>query len=139
MLFRSFHAFLGERLPSWQGAAALVRKIAENFKLPYYTLSPIYSVCSDHGYLIGEQPLCPQCGKDTEVYSRITGYYRPVKNWNDGKAEEFKERKLYDIEEGRKRKGEDAVMLFTTNRCPNCKVAKRFLDESGIISTSSDF
>ncbi len=127
-----FHAFLGERLPSWQGAAALVRKIAENFKLPYYTLSPIYSVCSDHGYLIGEQPLCPQCGKDTEVYSRITGYYRPVKNWNDGKAEEFKERKLYDIEEGRKRKGEDAVMLFTTNRCPNCKVAKRFLDESGI-------
>ena len=127
-----FHAFLGERLPSWQGAAALVRKIAENFKLPYYTLSPIYSVCSDHGYLIGEQPLCPQCVKDTEVYSRITGYYRPVKNWNDGKAEEFKERKLYDIEEGRKRKGEDAVMLFTTNRCPNCKVAKRFLDESGI-------
>ncbi|MDD4573549.1 MAG: ribonucleoside triphosphate reductase [Sphaerochaeta sp.] len=127
-----FHAFLGERLPSWQGAAALVRKIAENFKLPYYTLSPIYSVCSDHGYLIGEQPLCPQCGKDTEVYSRITGYYRPVKNWNDGKAEEFKERKLYEIEEGRKRKGEDAVMLFTTNRCPNCKVAKRFLDESGI-------
>ena len=127
-----FHAFLGERLPSWQGAAALVRKIAENFKLPYYTLSPIYSVCSDHGYLIGEQPLCLQCGKDTEVYSRITGYYRPVKNWNDGKAEEFKERKLYDIEEGRKRKGEDAVMLFTTNRCPNCKVAKRFLDESGI-------
>ena len=128
-----FHAFLGERLPSWQGAAALVKKIAENFKLPYYTLSPIYSVCSEHGYLVGEQPLCPHCGKATEVYSRITGYYRPVKNWNDGKAEEFKERKLYDIEEGRKHKGQsDSVLLFTTKTCPNCKIAKRFLDDSAI-------
>ena len=84
-----FHAFLGEKLPDWKGAATLVRKIAENYKLPYYTISPTYSICEDHGYLVGEQPICPVCGKPTEVWSRITGYYRPVKNWNEGKAQEF--------------------------------------------------
>lgn len=92
-----FHAFLGQRLDSWQAAANLVRKIAENYKLPYYTLSPTYSICADHGYLEGEQYTCPICGKKTEVYSRITGYYRPVQNWNDGKTAEFHERKTYDI------------------------------------------
>ncbi len=92
-----FHAFLGQRMDSWQAAANLVRKIAENYKLPYYTLSPTYSICADHGYLVGEQYTCPICGKKTEVYSRITGYYRPVQNWNDGKVAEFKERKVYDI------------------------------------------
>ena len=92
-----FHAFLGEKLPDWKAAAALVRKIAENYKLPYYTMSPTYSVCSDHGYLTGEQFTCPICGKKTEVYSRITGYYRPVQNWNDGKAQEYKDRKVYNI------------------------------------------
>ncbi|MBQ2230740.1 MAG: ribonucleoside triphosphate reductase, partial [Oscillospiraceae bacterium] len=90
-----FHAFLGEKLPDWKAAANLVRKIAENYKLPYYTMSPTYSVCADHGYLTGEQYVCPICGKKTEVYSRITGYYRPVQNWNDGKAQEFKDRKVY--------------------------------------------
>ena len=92
-----FHAFLGEKLPDWKAAANLVRKIAENYKLPYYTMSPTYSVCKDHGYLSGEQYTCPHCGQKTEVYSRITGYYRPVQNWNDGKAQEFKDRKVYDI------------------------------------------
>ena len=92
-----FHAFLGEKLPDWKAAATLVRKIAENYKLPYYTMSPTYSVCKDHGYLAGEQYVCPHCGQKTEVYSRITGYYRPVQNWNDGKAQEFKDRKVYDI------------------------------------------
>jgi ribonucleoside-triphosphate reductase len=92
-----FHAFLGEKLPDWKAAASLVRKIAENYKLPYYTMSPTYSVCKDHGYLTGEQPTCPICGNKTEVYSRITGYYRPVQNWNDGKAQEYKDRKVYDI------------------------------------------
>ena len=92
-----FHAFLGEKLPDWKAAAALVRKIAENYRLPYYTLSPTYSVCADHGYLTGEQYTCPICGKKTEVYSRITGYYRPVQNWNDGKVQEFKDRKVYNI------------------------------------------
>ena len=92
-----FHAFLGEKLPSWQAAAALVRKIAEHYKLPYYTISPTYSVCPDHGYLTGEQFTCPRCGKPAEVYSRITGYYRPVQNWNDGKAQEFKDRLVYQV------------------------------------------
>ena len=92
-----FHAFLGEKLPDWQAAASLVRKIAENYKLPYYTLSPTYSVCKNHGYLSGEQFTCPHCGESAEVYSRITGYYRPVQNWNAGKTQEYKERKTYDV------------------------------------------
>ena len=92
-----FHAFLGEKLPDWKAAAALVRKIAENYKLPYYTMSPTYSVCKEHGYLTGEQFTCPVCGQKTEVYSRITGYYRPVQNWNDGKAQEYKDRMVYEI------------------------------------------
>lgn len=92
-----FHAFLGEKLPDWKAAASLVRKIAENYKLPYYTLSPTYSVCENDGYLAGEHFTCPICGKEAEVYSRITGYYRPVKNWNDGKRQEYKNRTVYDI------------------------------------------
>lgn len=92
-----FHAFLGEKLPDWKAAAALVRKIAQNYRLPYYTLSPTYSVCKDHGYLSGEHFVCPKCGKKAEVYSRITGYYRPVQNWNDGKSQEYKNRTVYDI------------------------------------------
>ena len=92
-----FHAFLGEKLPDWKSAATLVRKIAQNYKLPYYTLSPTYSVCKNHGYLIGEQYKCPICGERAEVYSRITGYYRPVQNWNDGKTQEFKERRVYNV------------------------------------------
>ena len=92
-----FHAFLGEKLPDWKSAANLVRKIAENYKLPYYTLSPTYSICKNHGYLSGEQYTCPICGEHAEVYSRITGYYRPVQNWNDGKLQEFKERTEYNI------------------------------------------
>lgn len=103
-----FHAFLGERLPGWKAAATLVRKIAENYKLPYYTLSPTYSICQAHGYLDGEQEVCPICGERTEVYSRITGYYRPVQNWNDGKTQEFANRKLYDIEHSVLKKHADA-------------------------------
>ena len=144
-----FHAFLGEKLPDWKSAANLVRKIAENYKLPYYTMSPTYSVCRNHGYLIGEQYKCPECGVETEVYSRITGYYRPVKNFNDGKAQEFKDRKEYVVERSiLKRHGsvnvpesvgavksgatEQEIMLFATRTCPNCKMAERFLNEAGI-------
>ncbi len=143
-----FHTFLGERLPDWKAAASLVRKIAENYQLPYYTLSPTYSICKNHGYLVGNQPICPECGEATEVNSRITGYYRPVQNWNDGKAQEFKARKTYDIGSSIIHKDkkveehkececdscecEDAVMLFTTKTCPNCKMAKTFLDKAGI-------
>lgn len=144
-----FHTFLGEKLPDWQSAATLVRKIAENYKLPYYTISPTYSVCRTHGYLAGEQHTCPHCGSKTEVYSRITGYYRPVQNWNDGKVQEFKDRKVYSILDYREHKQREAeaaaaaeksaspdvaaaYTLFTTKTCPNCKAAKAILDRAGI-------
>ena len=137
-----FHTFLGEKLPDWKAAAALVRKIAENYELPYYTISPIYSVCVDHGYLPGEQYTCPHCGKKTEVYSRITGYYRPVQNWNDGKSQEFQDRKTYrpDIscppDKAQPQKAQkalaDKLYLFTTKTCPNCRIVKPMLERAGI-------
>ena len=148
-----FHAFLGERLSDWHSAAKLVRKIAENYKLPYYTLSPIYSVCKEHGYLSGEQYKCPICQGKTEVYSRITGYYRPVQNWNDGKAQEYKQRKNYQVDAANLRGFQDKpaagtaapggnaemergeILLFTTRTCPNCKAAKELLDRAGICYT----
>ena len=92
-----FHGFIGEKLPDWKSAANLVRKIANNYKLPYYTISPTYSICRVHGYMNGEIKKCPHCREQTEVYSRITGYYRPVQNWNEGKSQEYKERKLYVV------------------------------------------
>ncbi len=152
-----FHAFLGEKLPDWKAAAALVRKIAENYKLPYYTMSPTYSVCKNHGYLSGEVYTCPHCGEKTEVYSRITGYYRPVQNWNDGKAQEFKDRKVYNIGASRlthtgplhavpaaethapaetaaeEKKPVSRAMLFTSATCPNCKLAKALLQKEGFV------
>ncbi|MBQ3574561.1 MAG: ribonucleoside triphosphate reductase, partial [Clostridia bacterium] len=139
-----FHAFLGEKLPDWKAAAALVRKIAENFKLPYYTMSPTYSVCSEHGYIDGEHYECPTCGKKTEVYSRITGYYRPVQNWNDGKSQEFKDRKVYNIGASKLNRSAEAapvaeevqktgeVILFSRVTCPNCKVAENLLTKAGV-------
>ncbi len=145
-----FHAFLGEKLPDWKAAADLVKKIAENYKLPYYTMSPTYSICKTHGYISGEQFTCPVCGEKTEVYSRITGYYRPIQNWNDGKSQEYKDRKVYDIANSKlKRNGcvceeeapvrsaepveavEDANILFATATCPNCKIACAALDKAG--------
>ena len=119
-----FHAFLGEKLPNWQAAAHLVKKIADNYKLPYYTLSPTYSVCKNHGYLPGEEHKCPICGETTEIYSRITGYYRPVQNWNVGKAQEFKDRKVYNVAED----APSVPMLFTTSTCPMCKEIQKQLD-----------
>ncbi len=148
-----FHAFLGEKLPDWSAAANLVRKIAENYKLPYYTMSPTYSVCKNHGYLTGEQFSCPICGEKTEVYSRITGYYRPVQNWNDGKAQEYQDRKTYDIAHSHlthdgvigadakpqteatatvSADSENATYLFATPTCPNCKIAASLLDKQGV-------
>ena len=139
-----FHAFLGEKLPDWKAAANLVRKIAENYKLPYYTLSPTYSVCKKHGYITGEHFTCPTCGETAEVYSRITGYYRPVQNWNDGKAQEYNNRQLYDIGNSCLKKVHSSIVtvskedvkiepveskkyLFTTKTCPNCQIAKEML------------
>ena len=157
-----FHAFLGEKLPDWKAAAALVRKIAENYKLPYYTMSPTYSVCKDHGYLTGEQFTCPICGQKTEVYSRITGYYRPVQNWNDGKAQEYKDRRVYNIghsvlkhtgpvpapvdtvetamdaavEAAAAQAPDRTILLFKTPTCPNCKAAGALLDKAGVNYTT---
>ena len=143
-----FHAFLGEKLPDWKAAANLVKTIADNYKLPYYTLSPTYSICKEHGYLTGEVANCPHCGRPTEVYSRITGYYRPVQNWNDGKLQEYANRTEYDIENSVLKRPVSAVVtlsnyaedvevkveqpknikyLFTTKTCPNCKLAKEYL------------
>ena len=145
-----FHAFLGEKLPDWKAAATLVRKIAENHQLPYYTMSPTYSVCADHGYLSGEQYTCPICGKKTEVYSRITGYYRPVQNWNDGKSQEYKDRKTYkvaaasapvervvakveEVAEAAPAVSADAkAILISRVTCPNCKVAENLLNKAGV-------
>jgi len=148
-----FHAFLGEKLPSWESAATLVRKIAENYKLPYYTLSPTYSVCRNHGYLSGEQFKCPHCGESAEVYSRITGYYRPVQNWNAGKTQEYKERVEYNLDRSKlthtgpkiehpaaseEPKCETAApvmearnILFATPTCPNCRIACSYMDKAG--------
>ena len=128
-----FHAYLGEKLPDWKAAAALVRKIAENYKLPYYTISPTYSVCEKDGYIAGEHKTCPTCGKDAEVYSRITGYYRPVRNWNDGKAQEFLDRKEYVVEEAAGQK--DQLLLFTTPTCASCAMVKKQLAQAGIAYT----
>ena len=124
-----FHAFLGEKLPDWQAAAKLVKTVAENYKLPYYTLSPTYSVCADHGYLAGEQFTCPICGKKAEVYSRITGYYRPVQNWNDGKSQEFKDRCEYDVNasyQHRKEAGKQAEKIVAKSRSEKHEEAGEF-------------
>jgi len=150
-----FHAFLGEKLPDWKAAANLVKTIAENYKLPYYTLSPTYSICKNHGYIAGEVKKCPDCGCETEVYSRITGYYRPVKNWNDGKTQEYKNRVVYDIDRSSLKRPVSAVVtisdiidgipevevgrpdnnmyLFTTKTCPNCKLAKEYLKNESYV------
>ena len=144
-----FHTFLGERMPDWKTCASLVRKIAENYKLPYYTISPTYSVCKNHGYITGEVYKCPICGEETEVYSRITGYYRPVKNWNDGKSKEFEMRKEYNLNNSKEVKekattkkvttksalksdAKDGLLLFGTKTCPNCKMAKKLLEKNNV-------
>ena len=146
-----FHTFLGQRLEDWKVTMNLVKKIAENFKLPYYTISPTYSICETHGYINGEHNTCPECGKPTEIYSRITGYYRPVANWNDGKTQEFKQRKTYDLAHStlcatqkddccqnecdnktNANCGVTETMLFGSATCPNCKMAKMLLDKAGI-------
>ena len=147
-----FHTFLGEKLPDWKAAAALVKKIAENYELPYYTMSPTYSICVDHGYISGEEYTCPICGKKTEVYSRITGYYRPVQNWNDGKSQEYKDRKTYKVAaaaaaplvaetvvkveapKAEVKEGSE-ILLFVTSTCPNCRIIKPLLQKAGIAYT----
>ncbi|SCP96032.1 ribonucleoside triphosphate reductase [Anaerobium acetethylicum] len=149
-----FHAFLGEKLPDWAAAAKLVRKISENYKLPYYTMSPTYSICKEHGYLNGEHFECPECGAKAEVYSRITGYYRPVQNWNEGKTQEYKNRTLYDVDNSVLKKASvncvtvskddvkveaaPAKYLFTTKTCPNCRIAKEYLSNEEYLTIDAE-
>ena len=92
-----FHTYLGERMPSGEATKNLVRKIAENYRLPYYTLTPTFSICPEHGYIKGEHMFCPQCKKACEVYSRIVGYLRPVSQWNASKQAEFGDRKAFEV------------------------------------------
>ena len=92
-----FHAFLGERIANVETAKALVKKILTNYRIPYLTLSPTFSICDNHGYLKGEQHVCPECGKETEIWTRVVGFHRPVQNWNKGKQEEFKDRETFSV------------------------------------------
>jgi anaerobic ribonucleoside-triphosphate reductase len=92
-----FHAFLGERIEDIEVCKKLIKRIFTYFRLPYFSLTPSFSICPNHGYLSGEQFKCPYCGEQTEVWSRIVGYYRPTQNWNKGKQEEFKERVNYSV------------------------------------------
>jgi ribonucleoside-triphosphate reductase len=92
-----FHIFLGESLEDGESCKNLVKKVAYNTRLPYFTITPTYSVCRDHGYVLGEHASCPKCGRECEIYSRVVGYYRPVKNWNIGKQEEFRQRIGFEI------------------------------------------
>lgn len=154
-----FHAFLGEKLPDWKAAANLVRTVAENYKLPYYTLSPTYSICREHGYLAGEHTSCPKCGERTEIYSRITGYYRPVQNWNDGKLQEYQNRTEYELDKSSLKRPVSSIVklsgfhkdakieietpenrkyLFTTKTCPNCKLAKELLKHENYVAIDAE-
>jgi len=92
-----FHVYAGERVTNWVSVKSLVRKICENYHLPYFTFTPTFSVCPAHGYLNGEHGICPKCGAECEVYSRVVGYLRPVKQWNNGKQGEFKMRKAFIV------------------------------------------
>ncbi len=127
-----FHGFLGEKISDWVTCAKLVQTIASNFKVPYFTISPTYSICKNHGYLSGEESICPICNEETEVCSRITGYYRPIKHWNDGKQSEYLMRKEYknytncNIEKESFSDLADKI-LFTTETCPKCPEAKNIL------------
>ena len=92
------HLYTGERLTSNESVKNLVRKICQHYHLPYFTISPSFSICPNHGYLKGEKAQCPKCGEDTEIYSRVVGYLRPVNQWNNGKKAEFNLRKNFEME-----------------------------------------
>ncbi len=161
-----FHTFMGERMSSGESAKQLVKKIVENTKLPYFTITPTFSICNDHGYIKGEHFKCPDCGKETEVYSRIVGYFRPVQNWNLGKKEEFKDRLEFTEEKALARQIKVKAMvkeygttveaqelisnnssviskfrIFTLPNCDKCAAAKDYLGrkvEGQVVDLGSD-
>lgn len=158
-----FHVFLGESLPDAQSCRTLVRQIVNNFRIPYISISPTFSVCEHHGRFIGEREFCPECGAEMEVYSRITGYYRAVTFWNKGKKEEFKHRLTYDVahsslpececgcshvplnlepDAAEEKKDEANSLFFYSDDCVKCQAIKPFLKEQHFsgksINTSED-
>ena len=155
-----FHGFIGEKIDSTEVCKNLVKKIAYNYKVPYFTITPTFSVCWDHGYLNGEHFNCPECGRDSEVYTRIVGYYRSVTNWNLGKKSEYKERKEFDVHEEKSPKiieivpqkeseaasstgfsipainangGVHAYKLFYSESCPSCPAVKDYVSNLKIV------
>ncbi len=110
------HLFLGERVTDWKTCARFVRKVAESYRLPYFTLTPTFSVCPAHGYLAGETPECPTCGARCEVWSRIVGYFRPVDQWNTGKKSEYVQRKEYAVPAAAKK-------IYAHRRIPAAHIA----------------
>jgi len=158
-----FHTFLGEKVTNGEACKRLVKKIAENTRLPYFSITPTFSICKIHGYIQGEVYNCPQCGKENEVYSRIVGYYRPIRQWNPGKAEEFKDRleymesktletpfaaKVAISTEGNLARQTTIVTndpgtikaykIFTMPNCDKCMKAKRFLNDISVTGEHID-
>lgn len=117
-----FHAMLGQEIPDTNTVKDLVKKMCYNYKMPYITISPVYSICEKHGYLSGEHFECPECREPAEVYARIVGYYRPVKNWNSGKKAEYEERLEFEVNGNNK--SYTNWLLFTTSSCPKCPAMK---------------
>ena len=114
-----FHAFIGESIDDVETCKNLVKKIASNYEVPYFTITPTFSVCQRHGYLKGEQFACPNCGEETEVYSRVVGYYRPVQNWNTGKKSEYRERKVFKVPAA----GQTEAPAVVHEKAATCEVA----------------
>ncbi|MBU1703784.1 MAG: ribonucleoside triphosphate reductase, partial [Nanoarchaeota archaeon] len=156
-----FHTFLGEKLKSGESCKQLVRKIAENTRLPYFSITPTFSVCKDHGYLTGEQIKCSECGQPTEVYTRIVGYFRPVSKWNIGKKEEYKQRLEYEENKSLVSEFKSKVVVqtngtamseaeatavgdvksykvFTFPNCDKCKDTKAFLSKISLLGEAVD-
>jgi ribonucleoside-triphosphate reductase len=133
-----FHTLLGEEITDWRTCRNLVKTIASRYRIPYFTISPVFSVCAEHGYLNGRQESCPQCGAITEVYSRIVGYYRSLANWNAGKRAEFDDRLHFSLSEESAASGIPSVpsklanlnsppvsyLLFHRTACPQCPPLK---------------
>jgi ribonucleoside-triphosphate reductase len=157
-----FHTFMGEKISSGEACKQLVKKIASNTQLPYFTITPTFSICNDHGYITGEHFKCPTCNSETEVYSRIVGYYRPVKQWNVGKKEEFKDRLEYTEEKALNEKMEVVVetdgtvcaeehdflsnngsvvsrfRVFSLPNCDKCAAAKEYLAGTQVAGETVD-
>ena len=129
-----FHGFIGETIDDPETCKSLVRKIATNYQLPYFSITPTFSVCEEHGRMSGEHFTCPKCQKDCEVYSRIVGYYRPISNWNKGKKSEYKERTEFTLDKVSGPEKEDPISftMFYSPKCGKCPPLKEYLQASNL-------